>query len=811
MNKNIIEYQTLVFDCDGVVLNSNKIKTQAFYEATKHFGHEPAQALVDYHVQNGGISRYAKFEYFITQILKQELDESLNQDLLQRFAEAVKNGLMTCEVAEGLDELREKTKHANWLIVSGGDQSELREVFAARGLDKYFNGGIYGSPDTKDEILAREKKQENITGSALFFGDSKYDYQAVQSAELDFVFISDWTEIIDWREWVLANGLSEVESINWLNKLNLIDGVQVYINDKAKIHDELTFRNEGINNKVFLDSNAVLGLLSKPRIEFFGSFNNLCLGSRAKLKRGHVRFGSNNNRIILGNNTTVENAYFLCDDGSKIILGDDCMLSYDLEFRTTDAHQLIDMNSKEVINPPDDILLGDHVWIGKGACIMQGASIASNSIVGTRALVTKVFEQENIALAGVPARIVRENVTWDRPPPRRVPILKCRIIPSNRINEIFSISENSQIFNLEQFRYKFSSNEMLDYEVRKFSYKNNYSEEVEKKRKRLLGEEVFYFKDAIVFGDGGVLTDSNELFLDHVLNKSMYDQVDLIKLAGYELGERLGIALEGEGRCSLDKRMLTHIYSVSEPVILFSRMKDVAYSHFLWDTVPLLIYKEKLELILERKLKLLVPYGREEFASYKLEILRYYGIDEGDLIFKELNEAVSCESLFVGGPLSVNNFHCNKSVAYFLARALKNNNDAGVQKIIYLDRNDYRNGIRSIKNEKEIIEKCKERGGIVVTPGNMSFEEKVEVFGSADIVIAQFGGGLQNHFLFKANTKIIILQSENFFREIIHLTSSFFGHEVYSIEGPVEGNKKSYNADFSINLDEFERILDSIS
>ncbi|MBE0470630.1 MAG: HAD family hydrolase, partial [Methyloprofundus sp.] len=129
--QNISEYKTLVFDCDGVVLNSNKIKTQAFYEATKHFGHELAQSLVDYHVANGGISRYAKFEYFITQILQQSFDDELNQDLLERFAAAVKQGLMNCEIAEGLEQLKAKTPNANWLIVSGGDQQELREVFAA--------------------------------------------------------------------------------------------------------------------------------------------------------------------------------------------------------------------------------------------------------------------------------------------------------------------------------------------------------------------------------------------------------------------------------------------------------------------------------------------------------------------------------------------------------------------------------------------------------------------------------------------------------------------------------------------------------
>lgn len=208
MYKDISQYQTVVFDCDGVVLNSNKIKTQAFYEAVKHFSHESAQALVDYHVANGGISRYAKFEYFITQILKKDFDVVINQDLLERFAQAVKGGLMDCDVAEGLEGLRESTIHANWLIVTGGDQVELREVFAARKLDHYFNGGIFGSPDTKDIILAREQENQNIQSPALFIGDSKYDYQAAQTAGLDFVFLTQWTEVKDWNSWITNNSIS---------------------------------------------------------------------------------------------------------------------------------------------------------------------------------------------------------------------------------------------------------------------------------------------------------------------------------------------------------------------------------------------------------------------------------------------------------------------------------------------------------------------------------------------------------------------------------------------------------------------------
>ena len=104
------------------------------------------------------------------------------------------------------------------LIVSGGDQSELRDVFKQRELDKFFDGGIFGSPDTKDMILSREIQISNIIKPSLFIGDSKYDYQAAKNAGLEFLFISQWSEVVDWAEWCTN------ESINWKhNIMDLID------------------------------------------------------------------------------------------------------------------------------------------------------------------------------------------------------------------------------------------------------------------------------------------------------------------------------------------------------------------------------------------------------------------------------------------------------------------------------------------------------------------------------------------------------------------------------------------------------------
>lgn len=207
------KFSSLVFDCDGVVLNSNKIKTQAFYDVAKVYGHKPAKALQNYHVQNGGISRYSKFEYLLIHIMGKPLNQIELDGLLENFSSEVKSSLLTCEVVKGLEELRANTRHAKWFIVSGGDQAELREVFAQRGLDKLFDGGIYGSPDSKDTILEREIKNQTITSPGLFLGDSKYDYQAAIHAGLDFVFISQWTEVSDWGSWATGKGIDCVQNL----------------------------------------------------------------------------------------------------------------------------------------------------------------------------------------------------------------------------------------------------------------------------------------------------------------------------------------------------------------------------------------------------------------------------------------------------------------------------------------------------------------------------------------------------------------------------------------------------------------------
>jgi phosphoglycolate phosphatase-like HAD superfamily hydrolase len=218
MLSDLKAYKTLVFDCDGVILNSNRTKSWAFYKAALPYGEPVANALMEYHILNGGISRYEKFRHFLDVMVPDKAGPNLSE-LLSSYASIVYDALLTCEIADGLDELRQATPDAKWLIVSGGDQSELRAIFEARGLSKYFDGGIFGSPDTKGKIIRREERISNIKTPAIFLGDSKYDFRTAREAEFDFIFVANWTEVINWDKWVLDEGLQYIGAVSELAPL----------------------------------------------------------------------------------------------------------------------------------------------------------------------------------------------------------------------------------------------------------------------------------------------------------------------------------------------------------------------------------------------------------------------------------------------------------------------------------------------------------------------------------------------------------------------------------------------------------------
>ena len=212
----IQEYKSIIFDCDGVILNSNKIKTRAFRIASAPFGYEASRSLEDYHLKNGGISRYAKFDYFLENIVSinsKKNKELYLKNMLKIYSEETEKGLLDSEITYGLHSLRTKTKDSSWSIVSGGDQDQLRSIFAKKEIKHLFNGGIFGSPNTKDEILKRELGRGSIKLPALFLGDTELDHRVSVSNGLDFIFVSAWTEFRSYEQYCIENSIKNISKV----------------------------------------------------------------------------------------------------------------------------------------------------------------------------------------------------------------------------------------------------------------------------------------------------------------------------------------------------------------------------------------------------------------------------------------------------------------------------------------------------------------------------------------------------------------------------------------------------------------------
>ena len=208
------DFKTIIFDSGGVILNSNQLKTKSYYKAAfPSYGHELASSLTTYLTNNTGKPRGHFIDYFLKNIVPPDISGPGHKELVSAVTKEVYKGLMECEISSCIFTLREKTPDTKWFVVSGGVEKELRDVFQNRSLFDLFDGGIYGGPMTKDEILSFLINNNRIKFPVLFLGDSKYDYEVANRANLDFLFVSGWSECKDWQNYCNRNKIPSIKSL----------------------------------------------------------------------------------------------------------------------------------------------------------------------------------------------------------------------------------------------------------------------------------------------------------------------------------------------------------------------------------------------------------------------------------------------------------------------------------------------------------------------------------------------------------------------------------------------------------------------
>ena len=151
--------------------------------------------------------------------------------------------------------------------------------------------------------------------------------------------------------------------------------------------------------KIRLTSNTEIVIESGCEIS--GTF---CIIKTRGEQHNFVHIGKN---FGCGSNATID-----ITDHGNVIIGEDCKFSWNIYIKSDDTHPVFSVISNKAINESTQIVIGNHVWIGMNTTILKNSRIPSNCVIGACSVVAGKFDTENCALAGNPARIVKNDINW---------------------------------------------------------------------------------------------------------------------------------------------------------------------------------------------------------------------------------------------------------------------------------------------------------------------------------------------------------------------------------------------------------------
>ena len=181
--------KTILWDFDGVILDSMPMREFGFRKVLENFPQAQVDALIAFHLANGGWSRFVKFRYFYEEILKQPITNEGVQVLANQFSEIMKKELTNKAnlIGQTVDFIEANHKNYNFHIVSGSEQDELRYLCKALDLDQYFSS-IHGSPTPKttlvQQVIANHQYKPSET---CLIGDSYNDFEAADKNNITFL------------------------------------------------------------------------------------------------------------------------------------------------------------------------------------------------------------------------------------------------------------------------------------------------------------------------------------------------------------------------------------------------------------------------------------------------------------------------------------------------------------------------------------------------------------------------------------------------------------------------------------------------
>lgn len=183
------QYDVIFWDFDGVILDSMPVRDRGFELVLADFPDHQVAELLRYHRENGGLSRYVKFRYFYEEVLGEPLSDERLNELTSAFSKIMLNELGNSDllIQDSVEFLKSAAPKFPMHVVSGSDQTELRELCRRLQLSDYFLS-IHGSPKPKTQWVGELIEQHQYNPSkAVLIGDSRNDLDAARDNKIEFI------------------------------------------------------------------------------------------------------------------------------------------------------------------------------------------------------------------------------------------------------------------------------------------------------------------------------------------------------------------------------------------------------------------------------------------------------------------------------------------------------------------------------------------------------------------------------------------------------------------------------------------------
>jgi phosphoglycolate phosphatase-like HAD superfamily hydrolase len=186
--KNITDYKVVLWDFDGVIMDSMPIRSLGFQKVLENYPQEQVEELLKFHEINGGLSRYVKFRYFFEKIRQEHITDSQIKDLADEFSGVMLKLLINEKllISDSLNYIKNNWEKQEMHIVSGSDEKELNLICLMLNLSTYFTT-IHGSPTIKNTLVHEITDRKGYyLDDYILVGDSINDFDAAMHNGIDF-------------------------------------------------------------------------------------------------------------------------------------------------------------------------------------------------------------------------------------------------------------------------------------------------------------------------------------------------------------------------------------------------------------------------------------------------------------------------------------------------------------------------------------------------------------------------------------------------------------------------------------------------